>query len=267
VTSRRQSEIESAGVIGTDEPRPAAAGFSEFELPAVFELLSRVARAVVATIGTDAEVVVHDLRTPERSVVAISGSLTGRSVGAPIPDPELLPGVVDRYTEDDLRRRARTSSGRELVASTTWIRDTAGHIVGAMCVNVDHSALRQARDLIDRHLAVEDGSVPALPTFAASVTDFTRLAIASVLGPVRRRRLRSAERLELIRKLDADGIFAVRHAADAVAAELSVSRSSVYSDLRQVRAPVVTAMSPGAARPSRVHGRPPDRRSSLEPAP
>lgn len=218
-----------------DDARPVEGGFDEHDLPAVFELLSRLARAIVATVGADAEVVVHDLRTPAHSVVAISGSLTGRQVGAPVPDPELLPGAVDRFTEDDLRRRARTSSGRELLASTSWVRDRAGHIVGALCVNVDQSSLRQARDLIDRHLAPGEAPTLALPSFAANVTDFTRLAVASVLGSVRRHRLPSAERLELIRKLDADGVFAVRHAADAVAAELAVSRSSVYGDLRRVR--------------------------------
>lgn len=227
--------------LAPDPPASAASsasarpGFRQRDLPVVFELLARVAQAVVSTVGPDAEVVVHDLRDPEHSVVAISGELTGRSVGAPIPDPELLPAAVDRFTQDDLRRRTRTSTGRELLASTVWVRDEGGHIMGALCVNVDHSGLEEAREIIDRHIAGDVRPRSTLPTFAANVTDFTRLAISSVLGPARRRRLRSGDRLELVRKLDEEGVFAVRHAADAVAAELSVSRSSIYNDLRHVR--------------------------------
>jgi len=152
-----------------------------------------------------------------------------------VPDPQLLPGEVDKFTEDDIRRRAITSAGRELVASTAWVRDAAGHIVGALCVNVDQSGVRQARDLIDRHLGSTEDSKRPLPTFASNLTDFARLAIEAVLGPGPRRPMRRAERLELIRRLDSDGVFAVRHATDAVAAELAVSRSSIYGDLRGVR--------------------------------
>ena len=210
-------------------------GFDQDELPAVFELLERVARAAVATIGPDCEAVVHDLRTPDHSVVAIAGTLTGRQVGAPVPDPQLLPGEVDRFLEDDLRRNARTSTGRELLASTVWVRDEQGHIVGALCLNLDRSGLEGARDLIDRHLGAAAASAP-LPTFAADVSEFTRSAVAALLGPAPGvRRLRRAERIELIRHLHHEGVFALRGAAAAVAAEIGVSRASVYADLREAQ--------------------------------
>jgi predicted transcriptional regulator YheO len=131
-------------------------GIAEAELPAVFAFLARVAEAIVATVGPDCEVVIHDLRKPDHSVVAISGHLTGRRVGAPVPDPELLPGEVDRFTHDDLRRHGSTTGGRELLASTVWIRNPVGHIVGAVCINLDVAGLRTARDLINRHLGQDD---------------------------------------------------------------------------------------------------------------
>jgi len=230
LTTRRPALDDAAG----DDLSPVQ-GFSDEQLPAVFELLSRVGRAIVATIGPDTEVVVHDLRNPEHSVVAISGTLTGRQVGAPVPDAQLLPGEVDKFTDDDLRHPTITSAGRELLASTTWVRIATGEIVGAICVNVDHSGLRRARDLLDRHLGPSEPAERPLPSFASSVTDFVRLAIDAILGVGPRRPMRAAERLELIRGLDGAGVFAMRHAADAVAAELSVSRSSVYGDLRRVR--------------------------------
>ena len=218
-------------------------GFDREELPAVFELLERVARAAVATIGPDCEAVVHDLRTPDHSVVAIAGTLTGRQVGAPVPDPQLLPGEVDHFTEDDLRRNARTSTGRELLASTVWVRDEQGHIVGALCLNLDRSGLEHARGLIDQHLGASAASAP-VPTFAADVSEFTRSAVAAVLGPAPgHRRLRKSERVELIRRLHSEGVFALRGATAAVAAEIGVSRASVYADLAGARKLIAPAVS------------------------
>lgn len=212
-------------------------GFRDPNIPALFDLLARIGKAVVATVGPDCEVVVHDLRHPEHSVVAISGHLTGRMVGAPIPDPQLLPGEVDKFAEDDLRHRATTPAGRELVASTVWIREPSGHIVGALCINLDLADLRQARDLIERRLGGDEIESAPLPTFAANVPEFTRLAVLDVLGTrvPQRRRLGRDERAEIVRRLDSAGVFALRGSARVVAAELGISRASLYADLRAAR--------------------------------
>ncbi|MGD0020291.1 MAG: PAS domain-containing protein [Candidatus Limnocylindrales bacterium] len=222
-------------------------GFSDRTLASVFELLARVARAAVATLGPECEVVVHDLRNPEHSVVAISGDLTGRQVGAPVPDPELLPGVVDAKVEDELRRTATTPSGRELVCSTVWIRDAQGHTVGALCINVDVSDLRQARDLIQRHIGIDVPKAPALPTFASSLADFTRTAVGTALAEgAREGRLRKADRFRVIRQLQSRGIFALRGSVDAVAAELGVSRASIYADLKELQGERERSVGPAA---------------------
>ena len=224
-------------------------GIAEAELPAVFSFLARVAEAIVATVGPDCEVVVHDLRKPDHSVVAISGHLTGRHVGAPVPDPELLPGEVDKFTHDDLRRHGRTAGGRELLASTVWIRNPEGRIIGAVCINLDVAGLRTARDLINRHLGHDQVGARLLPTFASSIPEFTRLAVGAVLGTGRseRHRPRGADRIELVRRLDVEGVFALRGAANAVAAELGISRASLYADLRASRRKGPSADSePGA---------------------
>jgi len=245
-------------------------GFAEAELPAVFAFLARVAKAIVATVGPDCEVVVHDLRQPDHSVVAISGQLTGRHVGAPVPDPELLPGEVDKFTDDELRRHGSTSAGRELLASTVWIRNPQNHIVGALCINLDTAGLRAARDLIDRRLGHDQVSARPLATFASSVPEFTRLAVESVLGDGRpsRQRVRGADRIELVRRLDAEGVFALRGAANAIAAELGISRATMYTDLRASRGetPAAVAESRGPSPPASVTRRRPRLVRTVDPA-
>lgn len=227
-------------------------GVTDTQLPAVFEFLGRMAEVFVATVGIDCEVVIHDLRNPDHTVVAISGNLTGRQVGAPVPDPELLPGAVDRFTSDQLRRRTTTRSGRELVSSTAWIRGEGGHIVGAVCVNLDLGGLRRARDIIDRRLVSDEGrDLDRLTTFASSVSEFARNAVReSVKGLAKPlHRFTRNERIDLVRSLDRMAMFAMRGAVPSVALELGVSRASVYTYLREARRPERPAGAPGPAVP------------------
>lgn len=213
--------------------------FEQQQLQHVFELLARIGEAVTATVGPSCEIVVHDLRTPEHTVVAISGNLTRRAVGAPVPDPELLPANVDRFREDLLLYRTYTPGGRELVSSTVWVRDESNHIVGALCINMDFANLRLARDLLDRAIA----EVPApksdggLTTFATSPEEFVAIALKQVVSEIGRplHQLDRDDKIRVASELDKAGVFALRRAADIVAGELGVSRASVYSYLKDAR--------------------------------
>jgi predicted transcriptional regulator YheO len=213
--------------------------FEHHQLQHVFDLLARVGEAVAATVGPSCEVVVHDLRTPEHTVVAISGNLTRRAVGAPVPDPELLPGNVDRFREDLLLYSTFTPGGRELVSSTVWIRDENDHIVGALCINMDFVNLRLARDLLDRAIAdvpwpKSDGG---LTTFATSPEEFVAIALKQVVNEIGRplHQLDRENKIRILGELDKAGVFALRRASDIVANELGVSRASVYSYLKDAR--------------------------------
>ena len=233
----------------------AMSGFRPDQLDQVYELLGRVAEAFVATLGPHTEVVVHDLRRPDASVVAIAGNLTERRIGSPIPDPEFLPENLASIDADQLCYATRTPRGRGLLSSTVWIRDDAGHVVGAVCLNVDHHDLRQARDLLNRLLegvgqppARTDGT-PArtLTTFAADIEQFVEIALDDVaqrLGRARHQMTRE-DRVTAIAELDRAGIFQLRHAAETVASQLGVSRASVFNYLREARRARVGANGDG----------------------
>jgi predicted transcriptional regulator YheO len=217
--------------------------FEEHQLSQVYRLLARIARAIVATVGSQCEVVVHDLRTPECSVVAISGNLTGRTIGAPAPDPEMLPGNLTTFQDDIIREHTRTPAGRQLVSSTVWVRNTTGQIVGASCINKDFSNLQRARDLLNQTLMVEaiesitNESMETFETFATSPEEFVAIALRGAVQKVGKalHHLNRQDKIEIIRELELAGVFRFHRAVDIVMQELGISRASIYAYLKDIR--------------------------------
>ncbi len=220
-------------------------GFLPDQMDALFELLGRIAESFVHTLGENAEIVVHDLRSIDSSVVAIGGALTNRKVGAPIPDPEFLPEHLSTMTDDQLNYLTQTRDGHILCSSTVWIRDDHGKIVGAICINVDQSDIRLAQTILTRCVAqlpsiapsAERAETPRLTTFARDIDQFVALALESTLQSVGKlpHQMSRADRISMISELDRQGIFQLRGAAETVAQQLGVSRATVFNYLRETR--------------------------------
>ena len=206
---------------------------SHLDQPWFLDTLKRLAEGIVAVVGPHCEVVVHDFSDPEHSVVLIAGNVTGRRVGAPVPDLSFISGELDRDTPDQLNYRARIGSNH-LQSSTIWIRDTDGTPIGAVCINVDYSDLTHARDLLDK-LATSTRHVSDLvvtDTFAKDVGDLIELSISEFL---RKEAVQNVEmmgyedKLCLIQSLEERGLFRIRGAVNRVADMLDVSRASIYN--------------------------------------
>ncbi|AWW36307.1 MULTISPECIES: helix-turn-helix transcriptional regulator [Streptomyces] len=218
----------------------------EAERDAIIAALVPVARGVAATFGPVCEVVLHDYRRPEKSVVAVAGSVTGRVAGGAMS--EIGMRVLARGDEagDELNYVTRTGAGQLLKSSTMVLRDSAGTVFGALCVNVDVGAIRQAHALLGALAGEGEGHGAGDPvTAAAPVTTFGNdldSVVEAVLDAHRVGRpqpwagLDRAGRLDFFRSLDDHGVFAVRRSVEQVAARLGISRASAYSYLSQARA-------------------------------
>ncbi|MGY4766647.1 helix-turn-helix transcriptional regulator [Kribbella sp. CWNU-51] len=195
-----------------------------------------VVHGIQATFGPDCEAVLHDYRTPESSVVAVAGGVTGREPASAMSEIGLRMLRRGDAAEDDLNYFARLPDGRQIKSSTILLRDPGGHVFGALCINVDVTALRSAGQAISRMLGQQTAE-DALPTFSSdpdAIIDSALNEAEQTLGrPLRG--LSAADRLELFRLLDARGVFQLRKATTAVAQRLGVSRASAYKYLSQAR--------------------------------
>ncbi|GAA3985271.1 helix-turn-helix transcriptional regulator [Streptomyces plumbiresistens] len=211
----------------------------EAERDAVIAALAPVIDGIAATFGPVCEVVLHDYRRPEQSVVAIAGSVTGRAVGGAMS--EIGMRIVARGEEaaDELNYVTRTRTGQTLKSSTMVLRDSTGAVFGALCVNLDVTTLTEAHTVLGALTGI--GRPPAeLPvtTFGNDIDSVVDVILDD--HHLRQDRawagLDRAARLELFRSLDERGVFAVRRSVEQVAGRLGISRASAYSYLSQARA-------------------------------
>ncbi|EPJ39448.1 hypothetical protein STAFG_3486 [Streptomyces afghaniensis 772] len=209
------------------------------ERDAILAALKPVVDGIAATFGQVCEVVLHDYRKPEQSVVAVAGSVTGRTVGGAMSEIGMRVLSHGDEAADELNYVTRTRNGTLVKSSTMVLRDSAGAVFGALCVNVDVGAVSQVHGLLGALAGL--GAAPAeLPTTTFG-NDIDSVVDALVDAHQSKQRgswaeLDRAERLELFGGLDTRGVFAVRGAVEQVAARLGISRASAYNYLSQARA-------------------------------
>ncbi|MFF4315199.1 helix-turn-helix transcriptional regulator [Streptomyces sp. 900105755] len=223
----------------TDGPAAASgADAARAEQDAIIAALSPVVDGIVATFGAFCEVVVHDFRRPERSVVALAGSVTGRGVGGSMSEIGMKLLAAGDEARDELNYLTRTREGKLVKSSTMVLRDSDGTAFGALCVNLDVTAVHQVHALVGGLAGV--AAAPEAPPTTTFGDDITAV-LDSIVDARRLRRpepwpqLTREERLELFRDLDRQGVFAVRGAVQQIAARLGISRASAYNYLAAAR--------------------------------
>lgn len=206
-------------------------------------VLVPVLKGIAQTLGPWFEVVIHDLKDPDHSLVFIEGGVTGRQPGAPVTD--LVLKVLRTYGDkaaDIIGYETRTKDGRRLRSSTMFLRDEAGRVRGCVCVNVDVSAFQQLMETLKQFTTAQAPPVraneDAVETFPTDVSEVLALLVERAVKGLGKPPSSTdrAERVELVRALDRKGAFLVKGAVDYLASILGVSRYTVYAYLEEARA-------------------------------
>lgn len=192
-----------------------------------------VADLIGAAIGPDVEVVLHDLSTPLHSVVyVVNGHVTGRKVGQTFEHlfSDALKGRV--AAGDLIDNYYFKASGKTIRSSSLMLRDPAGRLIGAICINMDVSkvtaAIRDLTALLPGYMnGVPQAESQTLPETASALVD-------SMLEAMPERPTRS-ERLDLIAFLISKNVFDMRGSIERVASRLGVANVTVYSDIKYIK--------------------------------
>lgn len=199
----------------------------------LFDLLGQIADGIVALVGPHCEVVIHDFSDLEHSLVHISGNLTGRREGAPIPDLDYVPTDQDDIVENIYNYKGNIA-GRNMQFSTIWIRDSDGNPIGSFGINLDYSGLNQVQELINvfttsSRMAVLQDISDELPKDLDDLIKLSIKRVRSQENPYDIRAVSNDEKMRIVKGLDEQGVFKLRGAVNKIANMLDISRASVYN--------------------------------------
>lgn len=217
---------------------------------ALLGVLQGVAKALECVLNQHTEVVIHNLRQPESSIVEIvNGHVSGRRVGSPI-----IAGLTEDQGFDTLVGRkaaaqpnevrvvsnymSKTGDGRPLRSSSVVLFDADGAPAAALCVNVDAGAIeRIQRDIQSALLPTILPPLPA-PRSETSIEELIEEIIGSALqsagAPVER--LSKTEKKAVVSIMHERGLFVIRGSVERVAARLGVTKFTIYNYLDEIGA-------------------------------
>ena len=196
-------------------------------------------------IGPHSEVVLRDLCSEEKPIIAIAGSITNRQVGDP-PTGMMYQWLRSGSTnENHLNYSGRTSDGRILRSSTMFYRDENEALIGCLCINLDITELVPLTRWFSSYCDTKGimffaQESPEVDTATASVEGIESVLLRTIddvieHSGVRPEAMRKQERLQVIRRLDNLGVFALKNAKEIVAARLGVSKAAVYNYLKETQ--------------------------------
>ena len=185
--------------------------------------------------GKNYEIILHDVSTPERSVIAACNEhLSGRRVGDPMTElaKELLRTGVYKEHDYVANYEGRTRGGKRFVSSTYFIKEK-GHLVGLICVNHDVEDILVLSEHLSNllhsfSLPQEEESSAYTENLDDSIPELSGYGIPSEA-------MHTADKLEILRSLEAQGVFQTKGSVGQVARELHISEPTVYRYLRRIR--------------------------------
>ncbi|MGH2549763.1 MAG: helix-turn-helix transcriptional regulator [Thermomicrobiales bacterium] len=206
------------------------------------ELLRPIVQGIHSTFGSRCEVVLHDYRDPEHSIVAVAGDITHRNIGGSVTQMGLAVIAEGEDATDQINYITRTQDGRVLKSSTIVLRNHAGNVFGALCINFDVTDFRMLVGALGEMAGATDAPVTPVAfsddfgQVIRAVIDEEEVALGRSID-----RMNKQDRLTIFRALENRGVFTLQRAVPQVAEYLGISRATAYNYLEEIRA--VTAES------------------------
>ena len=228
VSSRRAAGVLEMDQKGTRKRHPLDRE-ADRRLEAIADIIEPLARS----LGKHCEILLHDYRVADRSVVAVAGKITDRRVGSAMPEAGLSVLPEGGAAQDRLNYLAKAPNGRVINSSTIVLRDANRRAFGALCINLDVTELHQAARILNALIRHDVEREPT--TFADDIRDVIDASLRDELDGRSPTTPSRNNRLEIVRALDARGVFNVKRAVGQVAAVLGVSRATAYACLQTIR--------------------------------
>ncbi|UBX48588.1 helix-turn-helix transcriptional regulator [Providencia alcalifaciens] len=190
--------------------------------------IEAIAQGLSKTFAPFCEVVVHDLKNPEHSIISIHNNLSGRQEGQPTTELGLariestdFPNIIANYAN-------QFPDGRPAKSTSIGIKDETGQYVAALCLNLDMTQFRSMQSMLSQFTEV--GSSPVKEHLEPNGSEAIRTRIDQYAASIAAtpRTLKADDRVALIEILRKEGLLDIKKSMDTIAQHLGVSRASVY---------------------------------------
>lgn len=202
-------------------------------------------------MGKDVEIILHDVTDLENSVVAISQTnLSGREIGSPVTNLILKILKEGKKTHKTFitNYEGRAKDGTTLRSSTFFIRDQSERIIGMLCVNVDFKRMERVihylrafvgGDLkLDEHIVNDaERQSHSVEHLSPSIEDIAASSIKEIVTSmnVPSERMSQQEKMEVVHRLNENGIFLLKGIVSIVSKELKTSEATIYRYLSKMK--------------------------------
>ena len=215
----------------------------------ILEYGEKIVEFLGQTLGNNCEIVLQDIEKGCIRAIA-NGHVSGRQVGAPLTDLTLKMAAEGEWKHLDYQcNYTGLKKDGHLLRSSTFFLKENDVLRGMICINVDDSKYEE----LSRQILMlggtgkqtvmlptageEKDSAPAIEKFSENIHDVVHNVVSEVMrqyGNIPMSRLTQDEKLEIIQKLNEQGIFLIKGAIFEVAEELECSEASVYRYLAKI---------------------------------
>lgn len=203
----------------------------------IFKHYIKVAEVVAKSFEPFLETVVHDLRHPERSIIAIFNShVTGRKIGDSATDLTYrrlkgeVPDVLINYKNESLR-------GEKIKSTTLAIRNSKGQLIGVFGMHFDISFFDKFHRFLEHFISTEKNPyIGERENFRfMSPSEEIRSAIEAILihKGWANHSLSNKHKRDVIVDLYKQGHFNKRGAVTIVSDAMGITRASIYRYIKE----------------------------------
>ena len=192
-----------------------------------------IADAIATLFFPHAEVVIHDLRT--QKIDYIANNISKREVGDDAALEDMLSGEVSERNIGPYEKL--NWDGQKIRSLSSVLRDSQGHPLAVLCINLNISLFENAKAALDLFLSPSK----LIPQPDSLFRDDWQERINTFLHNWLRERqlglnlLTREHKRELVLALHAEGAFKGKSASNYVANVLSMGRATVYKHLKELK--------------------------------
>ncbi|MBC8344722.1 MAG: PAS domain-containing protein [Candidatus Marinimicrobia bacterium] len=204
------------------------------------EILShyvKMGEAVSEMFKPHLEVIIHDLRYPEHSIIAIfNNHITGRTIGSGTSDIGYKK-IKGKIPDKVINYKNESPDGKPLKSSTLTIRNSQNKIIGSLGLNYDISVFNQFSEILSLFTQTDDS--PSIKDKEAFFYGSTKEEIQIAINHFRvshgltHKVFSRKDKANVIAFLVKGGYLNKRGAVAIIGEALSVTRPTVYKYIKK----------------------------------